>query len=59
MMEVTASVLDGQRFLRGLRAPYQWAFGAVCVTEVRAIEFRAAAAGRQGQADRQVPGVSP
>jgi CRP-like cAMP-binding protein len=112
MMEVTASVLAGQRILRGLRAeqldalaatasevmfpagqrifadggyvgsfwliesghvaldvqvpgespevigtvgiggllgwswllpPYQWAFGAVCVTEVRAIEFRAAA----------------
>jgi CRP/FNR family transcriptional regulator, cyclic AMP receptor protein len=112
MMEVTASVLDGQRFLNGLRAeqldalaatasevmfpaghrifadggygggfwliesgyvaldvqvpgerpviigtvgigsllgwswllpPYQWAFGAVCVTGVRAIEFRAAA----------------
>jgi CRP/FNR family transcriptional regulator, cyclic AMP receptor protein len=112
MMEVTASALDGQRFLHGLRAdqldalaamaskavfpsghrifaegghvgsfwliesgyvaldvqvpgerpviigtvgiggllgwswllpPYQWAFGAVCVTEVRAIEFRAPA----------------
>jgi CRP/FNR family transcriptional regulator, cyclic AMP receptor protein len=112
MMEVTASALDGQRFLHGLRAdqlealaetaseavfpaghrifaeggpvgsfwliesgcvtldvpvpgespviigtvgiggllgwswllpPYQWAFGAVCVTEVRAIEFLAPA----------------
>jgi CRP/FNR family cyclic AMP-dependent transcriptional regulator len=112
MMEVTASALDGQRFLHGLRAeqldalaataaevmfpaghrifaegghvgsfwliesgyvavdvqvpgggravigtvgiggllgwswllpPYQWAFGAVCVTEVKAIEFRASA----------------
>ena len=112
MMEVTASTLAGQRFLRGLRAvqldalaatasevmfpaghrifaeggpvgsfwlvesgyvaldvpvpgdipvtigtvgiggplgwswllpPYQWAFGAVCVTQVRAIEFRAPA----------------
>ena len=112
MMEITASVLDGQRFLHGLRAgqldalaatasevkfpaghrvfadggyvgsfwliesgyvdldvrvpgespevigtvgiggllgwswllpPYRWAFGAVCVTEVRAIEFGAAA----------------
>jgi CRP/FNR family transcriptional regulator, cyclic AMP receptor protein len=112
MMEVTASALDGQRFLHGLRAdqldalaatasevrfpagqrifaeggpvgsfwliasgyvaldvqvpgespviigtvgiggllgwswllpPYQWAFGAACVTEVRAIEFGAAA----------------
>jgi hypothetical protein len=35
MMEVTASTLAGQRF--------QWAFGAACVTEVRAIEFRAPA----------------
>ena len=26
-----------------LLPPYQWAFGAVCVTEVKAIEFRAAA----------------
>ena len=26
-----------------LLPPYQWAFGAVCVTEVRAIEFRAPA----------------
>jgi CRP/FNR family transcriptional regulator, cyclic AMP receptor protein len=26
-----------------LLPPYQWAFGAVCVTEVRAIEFRALA----------------
>jgi CRP/FNR family transcriptional regulator, cyclic AMP receptor protein len=26
-----------------LLPPYQWAFGAVCVTEVRAFEFRAAA----------------
>ena len=26
-----------------LLPPYQWAFGAVCVTEVRAIEFRASA----------------
>jgi CRP/FNR family transcriptional regulator, cyclic AMP receptor protein len=26
-----------------LLPPYQWAFGAVCVTEVRAIEFRAEA----------------
>jgi len=26
-----------------LLPPYQWAFGAVCVTEVTAIEFRAAA----------------
>jgi CRP/FNR family transcriptional regulator, cyclic AMP receptor protein len=73
MMEITASALDGQRFLHGLRADqldtlaatasevmfpaghrifaegghvgsfYQWAFGAVCVTEVKAIEFRAAA----------------
>jgi CRP/FNR family cyclic AMP-dependent transcriptional regulator len=112
MMEITASALDGQRFLHGLRAdqldalaatasevmfpaghrifaegghvgsfwlvasgyaaldvqvpgespviigtigiggllgwswllpPYQWAFGAVCVTEVKAIEFRATA----------------
>ena len=26
-----------------LLPPYQWAFGAVCVTEIRAIEFRASA----------------
>lgn len=26
-----------------LLPPYEWAFGAVCVTEVRAIEFRATA----------------
>jgi CRP-like cAMP-binding protein len=32
--------------------PYQWAFGAVCATEVRAIEFNAAAVRERCAADR-------
>lgn len=34
-----------------LLPPYQWAFGAVCITEVRAIEFRAAAVRERCAAD--------
>jgi CRP/FNR family transcriptional regulator, cyclic AMP receptor protein len=34
-----------------LLPPYQWAFGAVCVTEVRAIEFRAPAVRERCAAD--------
>ena len=34
-----------------LLPPYQWAFGAVCVTKVRAIEFRASAVRDQCAAD--------
>jgi CRP/FNR family transcriptional regulator, cyclic AMP receptor protein len=34
-----------------LLPPHQWAFGAVCVTDVRAIEFRAAAVRERCAAD--------
>jgi len=34
-----------------LLPPYQWAFGAVCVTEVKAIEFSAAAVRERCAAD--------
>jgi CRP/FNR family transcriptional regulator, cyclic AMP receptor protein len=37
-----------------LLAPYQWAFGAVCVTEVSAIEFRAKAVRERCAADPEL-----